>query len=866
MKQAFVKRLGLARLACGAAALIALGLPALGQTPPSYVSIILNSTNVPDNLFLISPMDGAQWDYSGVSQVVTTNGSVCRTTASAGTVTNALFAVGDFTNNYDLLLEQYVPLLQLGQQRVPGNEVATFLVAAFDAKTQAAITNYPDPNMDPGLLALMLTTNINAVLQGPSIYDAARFANVTLSQATTDLLNANPPTTDTLLLNRLLLDDASWATLPDPSAYTAGGYLYFQAATNFLYQATNALGDNMSSIYVAVEYLDVGNDLWQLQYDALPDPANPNPDVDRFTISQTFGDVAKNNSGQWLTKVFHLPFAYFGKRQPGGADFRIWDEGDGPEYIRKVSISTTNPINYHIYYTDTPVKIDGKLDDAAWANAMPFVVNKPNQLVWHDSSAESPVGYWTTNVVIENSTNLYYTNTDGSLSNFFEDVFTTNTVPNYTNMWSAVSKAAWDSNYFYVAVDIWDAVPRDNQDQLDGSLTNADGTTWTDANGNTHFANLSVGDALEWFFSYDRSDPSRSTWNYTNDFQTLISFGPHPNMGVYQQGVLSPIDYADHPDYAPSNNIAIVDHPDGKGYTVEARFPWGVLVGTDGSTFWHTNTAPVMGQMVGFNLGFDNGNDWPPTQQGYWTFSAQPGDWANPSAWVSLQMEAAPATAPPRLWVSTSSHGTLLINWPDPVAAGLVLLQAPAVSGPWTPATNAVTQLQGLKSYIEVDASTGTMFYRLGPASVAQQITIGETNVLPNNDGGNGGLALAQSATLSETATIQSLSFYVRTAAGTLQLGIYSDNGGQPGTLMASTATFTPVVGWNTQDVTTPVSLPAGTYWLAYLPSDNGLGFQNDNTGTAFWQGNYTTLPSPYPSNPSGSGSYHWSLYATLSK
>ncbi|MEK7138619.1 MAG: hypothetical protein AAB799_00365, partial [Patescibacteria group bacterium] len=59
----------------------------------------------------------------------------------------------------------------------------------------------------------------------------------------------------------------------------------------------------------------------------------------------------------------------------------------------------------------------------------------------------------------------------------------------------------------------------------------------------------------------------------------------------------------------------------------------------------------------------------------------------------------------------------------------------------------------------------------------AQTITIGETTILPADDSGNGNLLLAQSTTLSQTATIQSLSFYVTTAAGNLRLGIYDATG-----------------------------------------------------------------------------------------
>ena len=92
-------------------------------------------------------------------------------------------------------------------------------------------------------------------------------------------------------------------------------------------------------------------------------------------------------------------------------------------------------------------------------------------------------------------------------------------------------------------------------------------------------------------------------------------------------------------------------------------------------------------------------------------------------------------------------------------------------------------------------------------------ITMGETNVLSVGDSGNGNLLCAQQAILSQTATLQSLSFYVNTAGGNLILGVYdaTGTGGAPGLLKATTASFTPVVGWNKVNVVQQVGLPAGT-------------------------------------------------------
>src|SRR5690242_4971071 len=112
-------------------------------------------------------------------------------------------------------------------------------------------------------------------------------------------------------------------------------------------------------------------------------------------------------------------------------------------------------------------------------------------------------------------------------------------------------------------------------------------------------------------------------------------------------------------------------------------------------------------------------------------------------------------------------------------------------------------------------------------AAHAQSITIGDAAVLSADDSQNGNLLLAQRANLGQAATIQSLSFYVTAPGGNLILGLYDATGpkGGPGALKASTLSFAPKTGWNTAKVVTPVSLAAGNYWMAFLPSSNALRF-----------------------------------------
>ena len=156
--------------------------------------------------------------------------------------------------------------------------------------------------------------------------------------------------------------------------------------------------------------------------------------------------------------------------------------------------------------------------------------------------------------------------------------------------------------------------------------------------------------------------------------------------------------------------------------------------------------------------------------------------------------------------------------------------------------------------------------------SVAPPMTvvIGDANQLPNDDSGNMDVILAQKATLSQAATLTALTFYVAQAAGNLRLGLYDSTGPNngPGAKKAETAEFAPVVGANKQNVVTQVLLPAGDYWLAYAPSDNGLHFYLSNDGDgmlAYASMTYGPLPATFPTTVTNLNQ-HWTFTATLTR
>ena len=143
--------------------------------------------------------------------------------------------------------------------------------------------------------------------------------------------------------------------------------------------------------------------------------------------------------------------------------------------------------------------------------------------------------------------------------------------------------------------------------------------------------------------------------------------------------------------------------------------------------------------------------------------------------------------------------------------------------------------------------------------------TIGETNIVSGNDSGSENLLVAQPAALTSAGTLQSISFYVRTAAGNLRLGVYDATGpsGGPGNLKASTNSFVAITGWNTQNVTAPVSLEPGTYWLVFFMDDGNLVSAMDSTGSIQYAYlTYGAFPAIFPASQNYTG--HWSFYATL--
>ncbi len=202
-------------------------------------------------------------------------------------------------------------------------------------------------------------------------------------------------------------------------------------------------------------------------------------------------------------------------------------------------------------------------------------------------------------------------------------------------------------------------------------------------------------------------------------------------------------------------------------------------------------------------------------------------------------------------------------------ANGVAVLSAPT-SGFCSAGTPTTVSGAGPWAWSCLGSNGGTNAACSAPLSSGSPtiVTMGETTVFPETDGQNGGFLMAQDAVLLTGGTVRSLSFFVDYPEGQLRLNLWDAKGtnGRPRNLLAQTATFTPVMGWNTMPVITPVPVIAGNYWLAYNPGSGGLNFRVERDHgicVAARLSLTSALPSTFPTI-TGDDTCRWSFYATL--
>jgi hypothetical protein len=115
--------------------------------------------------------------------------------------------------------------------------------------------------------------------------------------------------------------------------------------------------------------------------------------------------------------------------------------------------------------------------------------------------------------------------------------------------------------------------------------------------------------------------------------------------------------------------------------------------------------------------------------------------------------------------------------------------------------------------------------------------------------------------------TVQSLSIYIGTSNGNLDMAIYADSSGSPsGATLVNTGLVTmgPSGAWQTISVSAYHLSPSTQYWIAVLFTSGSANLRyNPASGTARWQniGTSTTMPSPV--GPVTSQTCKISMYVT---
>jgi hypothetical protein len=120
--------------------------------------------------------------------------------------------------------------------------------------------------------------------------------------------------------------------------------------------------------------------------------------------------------------------------------------------------------------------------------------------------------------------------------------------------------------------------------------------------------------------------------------------------------------------------------------------------------------------------------------------------------------------------------------------------------------------------------------------------------------------------TNASAGQINHLSVYVThaTTATSLLVGVYTNNGGHPGTLLTSgTITAPSLDAWNTAPVT-PYTVAATTYWIAVSGQGGTVGYRDNlwhgTLPAEIADGSYASLPTTWVT-----GKFQWDSAGPIS-
>jgi hypothetical protein len=173
-------------------------------------ALAASQTNLSDLQITLNQQYRFLRDLSRVAIGVLSDTRGAQAGATFGTASSLISEVQSYTNTYTVSSEsipagEFVDLPALARRlKQPARAFDTWVVQQLSPATITALANYQGASSDPTALLTGLVQDFNQILQGPSIYDAQRFAGVVLRAETQALLAQNPQGDYLVHLNRLL--------------------------------------------------------------------------------------------------------------------------------------------------------------------------------------------------------------------------------------------------------------------------------------------------------------------------------------------------------------------------------------------------------------------------------------------------------------------------------------------------------------------------------------------------------------------------------------------------------------------------------------------------------------------------------------
>jgi hypothetical protein len=141
-------------------------------------------------------------------------------------------------------------------------------------------------------------------------------------------------------------------------------------------------------------------------------------------------------------------------------------------------------------------------------------------------------------------------------------------------------------------------------------------------------------------------------------------------------------------------------------------------------------------------------------------------------------------------------------------------------------------------------------------SNAANTLLLGAATVQGLADSNPTGDAEAFTYVAAASGSARTLSFYVDSgsAATTLEVGVYADSGGRPGTLLTSGTISSPKsAAWNTAILSSNPTLSAGTrYWIGLLGTGGQLNYRDGATGSCSQSNSASGLTSLPPTWSTG--------------